>query len=457
MPNREYAPGIPIEKDVKPIPRVSKPKVWDFVIQEHDANKAGKHFDLRLGDPQTGAGHSWALRRLPKPGEKVLANQQPTHTLPYFDFKGKIEAGYGAGDVKQHTRSRAEIHRSTENKIVFSLYNGKQADEYALVRVDGRDWLLVNRTPTDKSWKIPSAKPKYKEKKISEVDPADKSEVMAAKIDGAHVTLHLKPGKEPRIFSHRPTERATGVIEHTRRVPVLSEQESPRELGSMVLRGELYARGKDGKALRPEQVGALLNSNVWKSREKQKSMGNLRLALFDVVSKGTKNLEGEEYDRKLSILRAVKKAMKGIEIPRMAVTEEAKERLLSDIKGGREPSTREGVVLWGRDGSRPVKAKIKQDYDVYVRKVLKGKKPGHAGAYAYSLTPRSEILGNVGTGMSHLLRKEMFSDPDKFIGMIAKVTAQNQFPSGALRAPAHQGFHLDKNVGSRLMELESQK
>jgi hypothetical protein len=48
----------------------------------------------------------------------------------------------------------------------------------------------------------------------------------------------------------------------------------------------------------------------------------------------------------------------------------------------------------------------------------------------------------------------MLSDPDKFIGLVAKVTAQQKFKSGALRAPSHQTVHLDKNPGDRLQEIE---
>jgi hypothetical protein len=452
---KEFAPGIPIDREKAPIPKGSKPKEWEFVIQEHQAKKAGKHFDLRLGDPATGHGHSWALRKLPEPGQKVLAKQQATHTIPYFDFTGVISKGYGAGKVGTKMRTKAEVHRSDSGKVVFSIYNGKNISEYALIRVKDENWLLINRTPTRESWKVPSSKPKYKETKTKKIDFADDDKIMAAKIDGAHVTMHLVPGKEVRLFSYRPTERPSGVIDHTRRVTTLSGVRSPRQLGSTVLRGEIYARSKQtGKALPSEQVGGMLNANVWKSREKQKDLGKLRMAIFDVVRHKGQNLEGAGYEKKLEILQKVKKALPGIEIPRIAKTEQQKRKLLREIGAGREPSTREGVVLWDKKGERPIKSKIKTDYDVYIRKVLPGKKSGHAGAYAYSLTPRGKIVGNVGTGMSHSMRREMLSDPDKFIGMVAKVTAQKKFKSGALRAPSHQTVHLDKNPGDRLQEIE---
>jgi hypothetical protein len=452
---KEYAPGIPSDREVKPIPEAGKPKVWEFVIQEHKANRAGQHFDLRLGDPKTGHGHSWALRKLPAPGEKVLAKQQPTHSIPYFDFKGEIKKGYGAGKVQTHTRSKAEVLRSTEDKVVFSTYNGKDTSEYALIKIKGGDWLLLNRTPTRESWKIPSSKPKYKEVKPSKINTKDESQVMEAKLDGAHVTLHMEPGKEVRVFSYRPTERSTGVIEHTRRVESLTGVKGPPELGKTVMRAELYAKDKKtGKALPAEQVGGILNANVWKSRKKQKDMGKLRIALLDALTFKGKDVEGESYDRKLKIRKAVKKALKGAELPRSARTQSEKEKLLLDIKRGQEPSTDEGVVLHAVKGGRLTKSKLKKDFDVHIKKIIPGKKSGHAGAYAYSLNPRGKIVGNVGTGMSHSLRTDMLENPDKYLGLVARVSAQQQFQSGALRAPAHVSFHLDKNPAQRLHSIE---
>jgi len=91
--------GIPEKGVIQPIRRITKPEDWEFVVHDHLAAKSGRHFDLRLGDVQEGHGHSWALRHWPGPGEKRLATMQSTHSLPYFDWSGKITEGYGAGDV----------------------------------------------------------------------------------------------------------------------------------------------------------------------------------------------------------------------------------------------------------------------------------------------------------------------------------------------------------------------
>ena len=137
--------GIPKKGLVQKI-RSSKDENWEYVVHDHQALRAGRHFDLRLGDPKTGHGHSWALRKWPKPGEKRLAVLQSTHNLPYFDWKGTIESGYGAGKVDIAARGKAKIHKSTDDQITFAP---DPHELYSLVRTGaegGKSWLLINRT-----------------------------------------------------------------------------------------------------------------------------------------------------------------------------------------------------------------------------------------------------------------------------------------------------------------------
>ena len=65
----DFAPGLPdpsVSHEIRP---TEKHETWDYVLQEHQAEKRGLHHDLRLGDPKTGHGHSWAIPpEWPKPG-----------------------------------------------------------------------------------------------------------------------------------------------------------------------------------------------------------------------------------------------------------------------------------------------------------------------------------------------------------------------------------------------------
>lgn len=131
LPSKKLKAKIPIEHN----------EVWEFGVHEHNAKRAGKHFDLRLGNLKTNKAYSWALRYWPKPGEKRLAIRQPDHTIPYMDWSGDIPKGYGAGKVKIKYRGKAGIHKSSPSKINFNVDKTK----FTLIKTDKDNWLLLNR------------------------------------------------------------------------------------------------------------------------------------------------------------------------------------------------------------------------------------------------------------------------------------------------------------------------
>lgn len=146
-PKGEEIIGIPRKRETHPIRLIPKPEKWELSVQKHLAHKAGDHLDLRIGDAQEGHAHSWALRKWPKPGEKVLAIRQPTHSIPYMDWSGVILKGYGAGGVEVADRRAIDVVSAGPEKITFASGPGEL---YTLVRTSGRDgkaWLLLNRTP----------------------------------------------------------------------------------------------------------------------------------------------------------------------------------------------------------------------------------------------------------------------------------------------------------------------
>ena len=429
-----------------------------MATQVHDADRAGSHMDLRLVD-RKGRAHSWAIpkKSLPEPGEKILAIPQPTHTRDYAARKGSFEIpeGYGAGKVRGSGLRPVEVVRSQPGILRFNVYGGQKEgnQEFAMVTTP-KGQLLHNITSTRESGvrgagghEIPDSKPKYREVTTDRVSFDDPDEIHQAKVDGAHVTFHLRGKKPIKAFSFRPTQRATGVLEHSHKLPNFRELKSPPGLAGTVLRGELYGVDKQtGRSIPAEQTGGLLNATVWRSRQKQKETGvELRPAIFDVVRYRGRNMEDAPYEKKLSVLREVEKAVPRLKIPPMAETPEEKARLFSRIQSGEDPITDEGIVSWRRDNPRPTKAKFKPDVDAIVTGVTpgKGRHEGRIGALQVKLPGKSAVT-NVGTGMNDKLREEIAKNPDAYIGKAVQVRTMKVFPSGKLRSPSFGGFHIEK-------------
>jgi hypothetical protein len=426
-----------------------------MATQLHEAERAGRHIDLRLVD-RSGKAHSWALPKaeLPKPGEKVQVVQQPTHTAEYAAKKGPflLPEGYGKGRVVGSGMQPVEVVSRRPGVLRFNVYKGRGAQEFALVDTP-KGQLLHNFTITKETGvrgagghEIPQSKPKYKEKRPEAIRFDDDAEIHQAKLDGAHVTFHLPGGRRQiRAFSYRPTERETGVLEHTHKLPGFRKLRAPQSLSGTVLRGELWAADKRGRALPAERIGGMLNASVPRSRLLQARHGQLRAAPFDVVRYKGRDVENAPYTEKLRILKEVERKVPFLKPPPTATTAKEKERLFGKIQAGRLKETKEGVVSWPLAGGRPTKFKLRPDVDAEVVGVFagKGKHEGRAGGLLVRTSKEAPVT-RVGTGFSNKQREELWRDRDQVAGRVAKVETQQVFPSGRLRAPSFKEFHIEK-------------
>lgn len=454
MEQDEFAPGIPKGRVIHPFPAVAKPKQFEFAVHHHKAERAGEHFDLRIGDPRTGRAYSWAMKELPAPGQMTTAVEQPTHTVKYMDFAGQIGEGYGKGQVELAKRDKVEVIHADEKTIRFNSYPGRAIEEYALRKMKDGGWALQNVTTDRKvgpARDLPTDKPKYKTVTPVKIKPEKEGTELQAKIDGAHVVYHFKsPGTLTRVHSYRSSDRQGGVIEHTHKLPDFHEHRTPSSLRDTIVRGELYAVDNKGKALPAARVGGILNAGVWKSREMQQSGGKLVPVIFDVMKyKGT-DVSNLPYEKKKGLLNMIVAEAPWLKLPRTASTPEEKAKLINDIRTGKEPSTREGVVEWDFGKPVPKKTKFHDEHDVYVRRVFaeKGTKRSGtmAGGFEYSRTPKGPIVGRVGTGMTHSMKKDMIENPGKYEGLKARVKAHPAPGHYALRAPALISLHLEQDL-----------
>lgn len=69
-----------------------------------------------------------------------------------------------------------------------------------------------------------------------------------------------------------------------------------------------------------------------------------------------------------------------------------------------------------------------------------------AGGFEFSQTPNGPIIGRVGTGFGHGLKKHMAQDPELYQGLKARVRTQVAPSQYAPRAPVFAGWHLDQQI-----------
>lgn len=145
-----FAPGIPQTKKIYPIPNVAKEKHWTLAVQEHNAARAGKHWDVRLVDPKSGYAHSWALPKAKFPeldSKPLLAIQQPTHTSAYALNFGlhkpeTIGSGYGKGTVEIKLKEPVKMLEIKPDKIKFEKTTNGKPEQFMLFRAKDTSWLM---------------------------------------------------------------------------------------------------------------------------------------------------------------------------------------------------------------------------------------------------------------------------------------------------------------------------
>jgi len=141
---KDFAKGLPDKEDIHTLPKNIRGN-WSLARQIHFADRAGKHEDLRLCRGKNA--YSFAMRGgLPKRGEKKLAVAQPLHRASYATWSGVIESGYGKGTVKALPSVPIKVVESTDKKFKFEIPKKKTSEQYALIHMNGNNWLLLNHT-----------------------------------------------------------------------------------------------------------------------------------------------------------------------------------------------------------------------------------------------------------------------------------------------------------------------
>jgi len=142
-----------------------------FVVQRHDAKRAGKHWDFRLELPAKLIGNleeyrekrktltpepkgkesktilwSGVLRKgIPSKGERHLFVETEPHPIEYLEFEGEIPEGYGAGSVKIEDTGIFKVLDYEPNKFTIELIGKKYAGIFTFIKMKEKQWLVIKK------------------------------------------------------------------------------------------------------------------------------------------------------------------------------------------------------------------------------------------------------------------------------------------------------------------------
>lgn len=290
----------------------------------------------------------------------------------------------------------------------------------------------------------------YRKMDIRSLDPSKEHEAWSVKIDGAHTVTKMEKGKLPLLFSHRASKKTSTLIPYTPKLPHI-QNKSPFDAE---VRAETYAIDKRGRAVHPDIVTALLNSGVEKSLQMQKDLGiRTATALIDVDKFEGKDMRNAPWGEKRKIMEMIVAKNKDFHLPDTAFSSKQKSSLLSKMLSKKHPQSKEGLVVHDiHSPERPfAKAKLIDEHDVHVVNIFKeegvkeGRKP-MAGGIIYSWEEGGKPVGKIGTGFSHAMKEDMLSNPDKYIGRVARVKALDLSKNKVLVKPSFSLWHVEKNL-----------
>lgn len=427
---KDYAEGLPSKENYGNLSTLPVDDIITLVRQRHNARKAGLHEDLRIGTPE--GMFSWAIPKfLPtSPEDRHLAVQQPLHRWEYNEYEGLLGKGYGEGEVSRIEKSPIVVVKNSPGHLMFTRGDSKQALMYNLVNTRGKNWLLTVKKPGQPEVIRGYGKEHFKSIPVEAVPKLiEQGAAITPKIDGAGAIAYMGP-KGVEIYGIRDTKTGEKPS-YTDIVGGLRGYKVPKELQGRVFRGELFGT-RGGSVIGPNEIAGILNSNILTAVGSKKSKGIKLLVALLAEHKGGEDVYSPEAMRQVSETLAHPAVTYAPE-----ATGDKAYKLLTNILSGKHPYTREGVVVLPSEG-RPLKAKATEDYDVIIRDIFPAetKVDKRAGGFSYSLPGKSEVVGRVGTGFSHAMLKEMLRNPEMYIGRVARIKSQGQYPTGAYRAPS---------------------
>ena len=281
-----------------------------FVVQKHQARRAGLHWDFRL--EHGGVLWSWAVPKGPSldPADKRIAVHVEDHPLDYADFEGSIPDGqYGAGAVELWDCGTWQPLDDPEagmrdGELKFVLDGARLHGQFTLVRLRPRrdqrsrqdNWLLIKchddaeragvDAPTIER-QTPAPKPPRRQRSdppvpgavrarlsqrqapqlasVTDNPPNTDDWVSEIKFDGYRLLCWLEQG-QARLMTR-------GGLDWTDRLPAVARAIRGLRAAAALVDGELVALDKNGASSFPALQAALSAGND----------ATLQLYLFDLL------------------------------------------------------------------------------------------------------------------------------------------------------------------------------
>lgn len=120
-----------------------------FVVMEHHAKRAGLHWDIRFKVPGKTDWDSFASRKEPpmKAGEKRMITRTTWHSEEEALYTGKIESGYGAGELIKWDGGPCEVVKYKSNHIVIHFHGSKLNGIYHFINM-----ASIGRSEKDRNY-----------------------------------------------------------------------------------------------------------------------------------------------------------------------------------------------------------------------------------------------------------------------------------------------------------------
>ena len=434
-----------------------------YVVQQHDAKRAGSHWDLRLH--HQGTSLSWAIPkgRLPLVGQRgVLAIRQPDHEEAFSDWEGHIAEGeYGHGDVSKAAEGVADIlkiDRQRGQTLIHMRLHGDLQGDYTLIQTNDKQWL----------WNAKAYQPLPEVKRhtfvVKNAEQIDRIEdecegrcIAEVKVDGHHEIIHVTD-HGLRLASHRLGKNSGVPIEHSDKVPHLRDVRMPQYEGTR-MHGELYIKGQSAAT-----VGGVLNSKVLRARDLQDRLGLIQVKVFDMPVFGKHgDISTWPYERRRLFATAL---LGRTGSPHIHYVRGQKSGFLAfyarTVAGqlfrySRVPN--DGIVVkrldapYQEDGFPWYKLKPSDSRDLTVIGVTEGRNgmSGTMGALTV-LRPDGQTV-QVGTGFKRTQRDWIWEHRDDVVGDVAKVKFHER-PGSPWTGPRFKEFHPSKSEAGARMVVE---